>query len=173
MLGALAPDDPPFEPFDMDLLPNAYPLKRFHTVALPWLCDKIEKHSQIPQGCFDPVTKEPWDYRLWVMWAVRHGFVYLWPDPPTIGIIARPVSRKCFEECPKGQELYCFDQDGDGLYVDFLWAPSQMNIVAKFLKQTGKRIGGWEHRTTGKMHIIPIHKLLLMLKCCHADEVLL
>ena len=98
------------------------------------------------------------DYYTWIGWAITSHFVVL-NDPPTYVIIARPVSREIWETCPKGQELFAIDLNGDSLWMDFLWAPGQWNRVTEFLQHSGKRWGGWEHRTTGKVHIVDIHKL--------------
>jgi hypothetical protein len=126
---------------------------------LDWLAEKIAQNSQIPQHCVDPFTKEAWDYRRWVWWAFCNRFVVM-NDPPTYGIIARPVSRDLWNTCPKGQELYVHNHAGDSIWVDFMWAPDQFDRVIEFLKISGKRWGGWEHRTTGKLHIVEISKLI-------------
>lgn len=103
-------------------------------------------------------TGEKWDFRLWVIWAVQRGFVYVWPDPPTLGLIGRPVSRKLIEaysrgEIPEEELLYVHDQNGEGIWIDFLWAPGQWNIVMKFLRATGKEWVGWQHKNTKFAHI--------------------
>ena len=56
--------------------------------------------------------------------------------------------------------MFAFDHTGDVLWMDFLWAPGQWDRVSEFLKHSGKRWGGWEHRITGKVHIVEIPKLL-------------
>jgi hypothetical protein len=140
-------------------LSSSYSWDSMTKIGLPWLSAQIEKHSNIPQGCFDPITKEPWDYRLWIYWAAMKGFVFLYPDPPTLGLIARPVSVDLLDDVPKGQELYAYDSGGEGVYMDFLWAPGQIETVIQFLLQTGKTWGAWEHRNTGKVHTIPIASL--------------
>jgi hypothetical protein len=119
-----------------------------------WLLDKISQNSNYRErfGNDD-------NLKLWIMWAVRNNFVVM-NSPPTYGIIARPVSWKLYETTPKGEELWAFDLNGDALWMDFLWAPGQWGTVKEFLKISGKHWGGWEHRTTGKVHIVDIRKLI-------------
>jgi hypothetical protein len=121
---------------------------------LNWLFDKILQHSNYSERFGDNDN-----VKLWILWAVRNNFVVM-NDPPTYGIIARPVSFNLYNVTPKGEELWAFDHTGDALWMDFLWAPGQWSIVQEFLRVSGKRWGGWEHRTTGKMHIVDIHKLV-------------
>ena len=129
-------------------------LKRLIAVGLPWLCDKIEQHSNYPEIHTPEGT--PWDYRYWVQWALEHGFVYVWPDPPTLGLIGRPVTKDMIYNAasyPQDKLLYLYDHKGDGIWVDFLWAPGQYSIVMKFLKMTGKTWVGWQHHTSERPHI--------------------
>ena len=56
--------------------------------------------------------------------------------------------------------MFAFDHTGDVLWMDFLWAPGQWNRVSEFLEHSGKRWGGWEHRVTGKVHIVEIARLI-------------
>ena len=114
----------------------------------------IRQHSRIRES----FTTER-DYYTWIGWAVSSHFVVV-NDPPTYVIIARPVSRDIWDTCPKGEELWAVDHNGDALWMDFLWAPGQWETVVTFLNASGKRWGGWEHRVTGKTHIVEIHKLI-------------
>ena len=144
----------------MDELNTPIPMNRLLSVGLPWLCEKILEHSAYPS--LHTPDGEPFDFRYWVWWSVEHGFVYLWPDPPTLGLIARPVNRDMvynWHTYPQDQLLYLYDDKGDGLWMDFLWAPGQYNIVMKFLRMTGKKWGGWEHRVTQKPHIRRLDRL--------------
>jgi hypothetical protein len=120
---------------------------------LDWLCEQIEQHTEFPK-------RISWNFRLWVWWAHDHNFVVV-NDEQTWGCIARPVSEDCYRDTPIAKQLYCYDRNGDSLWMDFLWAPGQWPKVREFLIASGKRWGGWEHRVTGKPHIIDIHKLVL------------
>src|SRR5580692_4875142 len=135
------PEDPPF-------LPMILPLH------LNWLLDKITQHSNYPErfGNDD-------NLKLWIIWAFHNHFVVM-NYPPTYGIIARPVSWNLYDTTPKGEELWAFDHNGDALWMDFLWAPGQWGTVKHFLKISGKKWGGWEHRITGKTHIVEISRLI-------------
>jgi hypothetical protein len=141
-------------------LSDPVPLNRLISVGLPWFHDKIAKHSTMasikdPQG-------NPWDFQLWVLWAMERGFLYLWPDPPTLGLIGRPVTRGMvlnWASYPPEDLLYVYDQSGDGIWIDFLWAPGQYNIVMKFLRMTNKRWVGWQHRVTQAPHIQFFHDM--------------
>jgi hypothetical protein len=125
-------------------------------VHLNWLLDKVSQHSNYPERFGNDNN-----LKIWLLWAARNNFVVM-NDPPTYGLIARPVSRELYEYTAKGEELWAFDLNGDSLWMDFLWAPRQWPVVKEFLKISGKRWGGWEHRTTGKVHIVEIEKLV-----CH------
>ena len=88
---------------------------------------------------------------------------FLYPDPPTMGLIARPVTRDMVlnvRQYPQDQLLYIYDHRGDVLWMDFLWAPGQYETVMEFLRLTGKKLGGWEHRATQRPHIVQIESLL-------------
>lgn len=105
---------------------------------------------------------EPWDYRLWMIWAARLGFVFTWPDPPTLGFIARPVSFKQvtnYQKIPVGELLYVHDLAGEVIWFDFLWAPGQYNFIYKFLELTGKTWVGWQHKNTLRPHLRLIAKM--------------
>jgi hypothetical protein len=98
------------------------------------------------------------DWHKWIAWAIQNHFVVV-NDPPTWGCIARPVSRSLYETVDKSDLLYCFDREGDFLYVDFLWAPHQWHLFREFLISTGKPFAAWEHRETGRMHTIDLVRL--------------
>lgn len=135
-------------------------LDHFYKIHMPWLAVQILEHSRMseirtPEG-------EPWDFRLWMVWAARAGFVFTWPDPPTLGFIARPVSLaqvEGWQEIPLGELLYVFDTLGEVLWFDFLWAPGQYNVVLEFAKMTGKTWVGWQHKKTFKPHLKLIAKM--------------
>jgi hypothetical protein len=141
----------------MDLL-APYPLKDLFTIGIPWLCDKIEHHSLyslLEDGHGNKV-----DYRAWILWALEQRFVWLYPNPPTLGLIAKPISREMvehWEQIPEEEFLCMFDRNGDGLWVDFLWAPGQWLTVMRWLRATGKNWVGWQHRTTFRPHILCIN----------------
>lgn len=121
---------------------------------LKWLEEIITQHTNYPER-FASLS----DMRLWIAWAIQNHFVVM-NDPPTYVIIARPVSWELRDITPKGEELWAVDHNGDALWMDFLWAPGQWKTVVAFLNASGKRWGGWEHRVTGKVHIVDIHKLI-------------
>ena len=123
------------------------------TTPIKWVDQMIRKHSRITDSFETEMA-----YYTWLGWAITSHYVVT-NDPPTYVIIARPVSWEIWETCPKGEELWVVDHNGDALWMDFLWAPSQWDRVTEFLEHSGKRWGGWEHRTTGKVHIVDIHKL--------------
>lgn len=102
--------------------------------------------------------------QTWLWWATIKHFVVLNGNSditPTYAIVARPVSWDLVYTTPKGEELFAFDHSGNALWMDFLWAPGQWNVVRDFLIRSGKIWGGWEHRVTGKVHIVEIKKLLM------------
>jgi hypothetical protein len=123
---------------------------------LTWLDRAIKDNSRIREA----FTSEE-DYRSWLWWAAFHRFIVI-NDPPTYAIIARPVSWELYESgtVKKGEELFAVDYSGDALWMDFLYAPDQWDVVVQFLKLSRKRWGGWEHRTTGKTHIVDIYELV-------------
>ena len=140
---------------------DPYPYSSLHAVGIPWIKDKIRSHCDFVQLYGEEKLGQ------WINWALYHGFLYLWPDPPTLGIIGRPVSRELIynhSQIPEEELLCIFDAAGDGLWVDFLWAPYQWNTVMKFLRLTGKRWVGWQHKNTKMPHIrsisdhVEIHK---------------
>ena len=122
--------------------------------ALKWLEEKITQHSNYPER-FESIGA----LHTWIAWAIENHFVVM-NHPPTYVIIARPGSLDILDTCPKGEELWIFDHTGDSLWMDFLWAPGQWETVVAFLNASGKRWGGWEHRVTGKVHIVEIPKLI-------------
>ena len=124
-----------------------------HT-PIKWVDKMIREHSHIPES-FDTEM----DYYTWLGWAITSHFVVV-NDPPTYVIIARPVSWDLLGAIPKGEELWAIDRNGDALWMDFLWAPGQWDRVSEFLEHSGKRWGGWEHRVTGKVHIVEIARLI-------------
>src|SRR6266436_163327 len=115
-----------------------------------WLIDKIEHHTIFP------TITDGWDWKLWLTWALRHKFVYVEGNPPCIGLIARPINREMIYNRSKYkiEDLLClFDPCGDGVWVDFLWAPGQYNRAIELFKMTGKKWVAWEHRKTRMPHI--------------------
>lgn len=135
-------------------------IERFYKIGMPWLADKILHHSRM--GEITTPEGVPWDFRLWMIWAARLGFVGLWPDPPTLGFVARPISMvqaERWEEYDPGELLYVYDMDGELIWFDFLWAPGQYNVIYEFLESTGKKWVGWQHRVTLAPHLKLISRL--------------
>jgi hypothetical protein len=140
----------------MPPLDIAYTWTDLEKVGMPWLLDKIAS-----QNCFSSLSGE--QYQEWIEWVILHGFAYLYPNPPTLGLIARPVSMYQVEHYMQWSQLellYLFDPAGEILWMDFLWAPGQYGQLMKFLKATGKKWGGWEHRKTQRPHFVEIEKLV-------------
>jgi hypothetical protein len=48
---------------------------------------------------------------------------------------------------------YTHDPEGDGAWVDFLWAPGQKMQAVNRLEASGINWVGWQHRTTCEVHI--------------------
>jgi hypothetical protein len=122
---------------------------------LDWLDSTIRQTSKIRES-----FRSEEDYRIWIWWALNKRFLRM--EAPNWAIIARPVSWELWESgtVKKGEELFAVDYKGDALWMDFLYAPHGWDLVVRFLKSTGKRWGGWEHRTTGKVHIVDIYELV-------------
>ncbi len=53
----------------------------------------------------------------------------------------------------KSELLYVYDPDGDGAWIDFLWAPGQQLKAAEAVEKTGIKWVGWDHRKTGAAHL--------------------
>jgi hypothetical protein len=135
---------------------TSYSWTELEKIGMPWLLDKIAS-----QNCFSSLS--PDQYREWIGWVIQQGFVYLYPNPPTLGLIARPVSMFQIEHYQRWsplEQLYVYDHTGDVLWMDFLWAPGQYKELMKILKATGKKWGGWEHRKTQRPHFVEIEKLV-------------
>jgi hypothetical protein len=103
-----------------------------------------------------------------VVWAIRHKLLNIWHDEegePVAGIIFRPIPNWLWGSWEKGElkdyfhRLYDVDPGGDNLWCDFLWAPGQYGKVIPWLKATGKQKAGWEHRQTGKVHVVRLNRL--------------
>lgn len=81
------------------------------------------------------------------------------------GIIWRPIPNDLWARWEKGDlkdyfgRLYDVDPGGDNLWVDFLWAAGEYRRVVPWLKSTGKQKAGWEHRATGKVHVVRLNRL--------------
>jgi hypothetical protein len=121
-------------------------------IRLAWLLDKVARHSNYPELIEDGRWQD------WVGWALHHNMIVV-NNPPTWGLIARPVSRDLYARTPKEDLLYAFDLKGDSIWVDFLYGPGQWPAFLSWLKSTGKVWGGWQHRETGKVHIVEIARL--------------
>jgi hypothetical protein len=135
---------------------DQYP-KEFYTIALPWLASKIlDKYGM--SYFVDPETGKEYDFRWWMLWHVRQGHVHIWPDykNPTGGMIARRINLhqvKRWKEYTDIELPYIHDPEGDGVWMDFLWAPGQKTIVLDLLASLGVDWGGWQHRKTMAPHI--------------------
>lgn len=171
-----APLDPPLEPL---LPPKSEPIfeypEKFYTIALPWLAQKMVDKSHLTKWR-DPKTGEEWDFRLWIIWMARRGFVYFWPryEFPTGCMVARQISLemvKNWKEIPEDQLPYVYDLDGDGAWVDFLWAPGQKGEAISRLQRKGITWVGWQHRKTFEPHIHLIKDLLQNKAFDRADKV--
>lgn len=80
-------------------------------------------------------------------------------------MIARRISLTQVQNWEQYSDLeapYVFDPDGDGVWMDFLWAPGQKVTVLKILEELGINWGAWEHRRTGSVHIKSVQRLLRM-----------
>jgi hypothetical protein len=125
---------------------------------LYWVTDKVNKYCR-----FDNVItsqfKDDLEFkrliRLWLIWANRKGFIHVLGDPPIGCVIARP----CNGFSTELSDFFFSEEDGDSLWVDFLWAPHNWPAVRDFLISTGKLYGGWERRDNFKVHTIDIRKL--------------
>ena len=134
---------------------------------MPWLAQKVAEKARFTMWV-DPKTGEKWDFRLWLIWAARHGFIYIWPryGYPTGGMIARPITHYMLDNWQSYEPedlLYQFDPDGDGAWVDFLWAPGQQLEAASQLEKSGIKWVGWQHRVTSAMHTKTIKEVSKMI----------
>jgi hypothetical protein len=109
------------------------------------------------------------DFKLWIIWAIRNGFVHLWKNDdtssdPTGGLILRPVSLDRVMEhggARVAQELFWTDQDGEISWIDFLWAPGQKEQVLEIIAPPeGIHWVGWQRRNRPEPHMIGIKQLL-------------
>jgi hypothetical protein len=120
---------------------------------LAWLVERMAATSNYP----DLIEGGQW--HRWIMWALKHNFVLI-NNPPTWGCIARPISKTLYETRSDTKFLWSFDSSGDWLWMDWLYAPGQWSTVVQFLIASGKRWGAWQHRTTSKVHLVDIKKLI-------------
>lgn len=127
--------------------------------------------------------------RLWLLWCRRKGYITVFGDRTPNGcVIARPcqvfsaelnhwcrrkeyittfgaeptgcaIARPCRYFSTDLKDIFFAEEDGDSLWVDFLWAPGQWPAVCDFLLSTGKLYGGWERRENFAVHTIDIKKL--------------
>jgi hypothetical protein len=138
-----------------------YP-EEFYTIALPWLTSRIIQKVRV-RTFTDPNTGKPWDIKLWVLWHARHGFVHVWPwNCPVGGMICRRISiyqLRDWKTYPRAEQSYVFDPDGDGVWMDFLWAPGQKLMVQTILERIGVDWVGWEHKKTRMPHIKSIKQI--------------
>jgi hypothetical protein len=102
--------------------------------------------------------------KRYLLWAVSCGFLHVFGDAednPHSGLIVRPIERRrvgWYQEDYYGR-LCDFDQGGDTAWVDFCYAPGHYPLIISFLAATGCKYTCWEHRTTGKFHLLEISRM--------------
>ena len=112
----------------------------------------------------DWVREQDWEVKLWYLDRLLRGWVKIFYDEEfkaVGGIIWRPVS----VWPDRLEDLWSYDEKGANLWCDFLWAPGHWDLVKAWLAQSGFVQGGWQHRTSCKVHIIDIARL-----CAHASS---
>jgi hypothetical protein len=100
----------------------------------------------------------------YMLWALSHGMLHVFGDAednPHSGVIVRPVDHRrigWYQEDYYAR-LCDYDEGGDTAWVDFCFAPGNYPLIISLLVATGCKYTCWEHRTTGKFHLLPIARM--------------
>jgi hypothetical protein len=116
-----------------------------------WLKQSISDHLDwvnVVKVNDGTLTKDEF-LELWIKWLGHHDFIKVFgsADDPSGYLIARParISWVLDAEIDYFKTLFIYDQDGEVVWIDSLWAPGHYADVLTFLRSTTKTYVSWSH----------------------------